>query len=53
MDRILAVFGAKRVLETGRRLIRVSPYCQNTRILSVFRIGRKAAVSVLAGGCDP
>ena len=48
-----AVFGAKRVLETGRRLIRVSPYCQNTRIVSVFRIGRKAAVSVSAGGCDP
>ena len=48
-----AVKGAKRVLETGRRLIRVSPYCQNTRIGSAFRIGRKAAVSVLAGGCDP
>ena len=47
------VFGARCALETGRRLIRVSPYCQNTRILSVFRIGRKAAASVLAGGCDP
>ena len=47
------VFGAKRVLKTGRRLIRVSPYCQNTRILSVFRFGRTAAVSVSAGGCDP
>ena len=46
-------FGAKRVLETGRRLTRVSPYCQNTRIAPVFRIGRKAAVSVSAGGCDP
>ena len=47
------VKGAECVLETRRRLIRVAPYCQNTRIVSVFRIGRKAAVSVSAGGCDP